>query len=226
MAVFTEMKSQAYPLAWLFRQSDQTMALPPATPETTPTSDSLDQGMSYDWLPGAVGTATNGTGIVGPTATTAEVAESLNDDLVRLELAAKMATPDDVSPFVAVYQQIDWMTRRADDFAQATRLALSVGAHLIARECALAGRQRFPDHPELQKMARVLSPPKARSVPRAGSSSWPANRAWLKQHWDDYRGHWVALRDGQLLAVADDVDGLVAQVGKLKDTNILVTPVW
>ncbi len=143
-----------------------------------------------------------------------------------LEWIAVLPMPENLGQFVQAYHQIDWDNQEANAFARAVTLALQTGAHLIARECALAGNRRFPDYLELQKMARILAPPNAKSIPGQGNPSWRANRAWLQQHWDDYRGHWVALRQGQLLAVADDVNGLVAQVGELKGTDILITSIW
>ncbi len=40
------------------------------------------------------------------------------------------------------------------------------------------------------------------------------------------QGRWVALRDGQLLGVAETAEQLVAQVGEIKNRGILVTQVY
>jgi hypothetical protein len=50
--------------------------------------------------------------------------------------------------------------------------------------------------------------------------------AWLKQHWDEYRGKWIAVRHGELLAAADSLDEIVDQVGELKNSKIMVTKLW
>ena len=45
--------------------------------------------------------------------------------------------------------------------------------------------------------------------------------AWLKEHGDEYAGRWVALRDDELVAVADSFNELYAQLDSLSD--VLVT---
>ncbi|MFQ5595210.1 MAG: DUF5678 domain-containing protein [Anaerolineae bacterium] len=98
--------------------------------------------------------------------------------------------------------KIDWSTRPAADLARGVRLALAVGAHLFARNLASRGANMYPDHQELQKMAVVLGPPRVvREIP--SDPSVRANQAWLRDHADEYRGQWVAIRDGELLAVGE-----------------------
>jgi hypothetical protein len=45
--------------------------------------------------------------------------------------------------------------------------------------------------------------------------------AWLKAHSEEYAGRWVALRDDELVAVADTFDQLHAKIGSL--SGVLVT---
>jgi len=45
--------------------------------------------------------------------------------------------------------------------------------------------------------------------------------AWLKEHGEEYAGRWVALRDDELVAVADSFKELNAQLDSLSD--VLVT---
>ncbi len=147
-------------------------------------------------------------------------------EMAALEAAVAASTVQDASPFARAYQAIHWNNHPADHFARVVRLALSVGAPTVAQEAAAKGAQRYPDHAELQKMAHILAPPTvtaSKAPPRPGIQ---ANRDWLNAHWDDYRGRWVALRDGELLAAADSLDGLSEQVGELNNSGILVTPLW
>ncbi|MEW5986556.1 MAG: hypothetical protein AB1791_07990 [Chloroflexota bacterium] len=146
--------------------------------------------------------------------------------MAQLEKAAAASDPYDVSAFVTAVKAVDWDSRPAADFVRAVYLALNAGAHLTARHLAMAGAARFPDHAELQKMAYILAPPKATVSKSGPHPENKGNMAWLKENWDTYRGRWVALRGGQLLAVADSLDGLVAQVGEIRNTSILVTSIW
>ena len=197
MAVYAPTKPRLDPITRLFRGKDATVALPPP-PASPQTGGELDEQ------------------------TSADVMAWLDDALARLELTASLA-PDDVAAFAAAYREIDWDGREADEFVQAAKLALRAGAHLIARECALAGVKRFPEHPELQKMARILDPPKARVIKSEPNRSWQYDKAWLQTHWQEYLGQWVALRNGKLVAAAASFDDLVAQTGDLKGKGILVT---
>ena len=149
-----------------------------------------------------------------------------DESMARLETAAEISDPSDVSAFVRAYKAMNWDSRSEDEFAQAVRWALWVGAHLIARDVAMAGAARYPDHAELQKMAYILAPPKVTVSKSGPHPDIEANRKWLKANWDAYRGHWVALKDGQLLGVADSLDALVEKIGEIKNTGILVTSLW
>jgi hypothetical protein len=149
-----------------------------------------------------------------------------DEAMARLAAAAEVSDPHDASAFVKAYKEMAWTTRSAEDFAQAVRWALWVGAYLIARDVAMAGAARYPDHAELQKMAYILAPPKVTVSKSGPHPDIEANRKWLKANWDAYRGHWVALKDGQLLGVADSLDALVEQIGEIKNTGILVTSLW
>lgn len=150
----------------------------------------------------------------------------LKDGMAMLEAAAERSSVYDVSPFVAAYEQMDWGERPAADFVYGVRLALKVGAHIIARKLALEGVERFPEDAELKKMARILGPPKVAVSNRPAEPGIGDNMAWLTAHWEEYKGKWVALRDGQVLATADSFEGVIEQVGPVKNTGILVTKLW
>ncbi len=103
----------------------------------------------------------------------------------------------------------------ADAYVRAIAHALSAGEFGLARQLALEGTERYPTYEELHKCARVLAPPTSHVVPASSASraSIKANNAWLKAHWQDYRGQWIALRDGQLVHATSSFDDLVAHIG-------------
>jgi hypothetical protein len=76
----------------------------------------------------------------------------------------------------------------------------------------MEGATRYPEHTELQQCARVLAPPTVPRVGRAQTAAVRANRAWLKAHWHEHVGQWVAVRDGQLVHAAPSFDQLVAHI--------------
>jgi hypothetical protein len=145
--------------------------------------------------------------------------------MARLAAAAAASNPYDVSPFVAACRRIEWQRRPASNYVDAIQLALSIGAHHTARQLALLGASRFPKESELKKMAQILAPPIVAATSPADPST-QSDMGWLKAHWDEYKGQWVALREGQLLASADSSEAIEQQVGNVKDTNILITKLW
>jgi hypothetical protein len=50
--------------------------------------------------------------------------------------------------------------------------------------------------------------------------------AWFDKHADQYRGQWVAVREGQLLAVASSLAELMSVIGEGEDAiSTIVTKV-
>ena len=143
------------------------------------------------------------------------------DNMAALEMAAIMGNE---AAFVQAAGQIDWLACPATDLARAVRLALAAGAHLLARNLATQGAGLYPDHLELQNMAHVLAPPRVVRDDLPPVPSLQADHAWLRTHADEYRGQWVALREGVLLAAAATVRELESC---LENTDgVLITKVF
>ncbi len=122
-----------------------------------------------------------------------------------LEIAAKRGNE---AAFVQAAERIDWSQRPAVDFIRAVRLALAAGAHLLARNLAAQGAKLHPDHLELCKMANILAPPRIVNADILATPSVRANQAWLRHHADEFKGQWVALREGTLLAAGATAHGV------------------
>jgi hypothetical protein len=128
-----------------------------------------------------------------------DATEDGGDSIDILEIIAE--TGDEIA-FVQAASEIDWPQRPATDFARAVRSALAAGAHLLARKLADHGHRLYPNQEELAKMAHILAPPRVVRTDIPPALSLQANQEWLRVHGDKYRGQWVALRDGILLAAA------------------------
>jgi hypothetical protein len=107
------------------------------------------------------------------------------------------------------------MGKSPKEFIQAMRTALEGGDFKTAQQLAFQGVEHYPDHEELKKFAYLLAPamvilgnpsPEERSM----------YRAWLRSNHLKYRGRWVALSKGQLIADARNSDELKEQVGDTK----------
>jgi hypothetical protein len=122
---------------------------------------------------------------------------------------ADAAEAGDAQAFVNAYHLIDWSFCTPAEFARAMHWALTAGAHLTARSLATTGAAQYPDEAELQKAARILAPPKLlRRLPAEPEKR--ANQEWLRAHRLEYRGQWVALRNGQLVGSSDSLQALTA----------------
>jgi hypothetical protein len=149
-----------------------------------------------------------------------DTTEDHGDGMAMLEVAAELS---DETAFAQAASEIDWSQRSADDFARAVRLALAAGAHLVARHLAAQGARLYPDHPELQKMAHTLAPPRVVKADLPPVPSVRANQDWLRSHAGEYKGQWVALQNGVLLVAAATASELKTHLEN-KD-HILVTKV-
>lgn len=128
-----------------------------------------------------------------------DATEDHEDGMVMLEITAQRG---DEAAFVEVASWIDWSWRPAADFARAVRLALAAGAHLLARNLADYGHRLYPYHQELAKMTHILAPPQVVRANLPPAPSVRANLEWMRANAGRYRGQWVALRNGVLLASA------------------------
>ncbi len=141
-------------------------------------------------------------------------------EMVALEAAAEAK---DERAFWLAFNQINWEKRAPEAFVQAVELALMAGAYQTARWLAEKGNRRFPGNPRLEKLDYVLAPPHARSVSSQNRDAWQANRQGLRANRQDYKGKWVAIHNGKLLAVGDSPAEITAQIGEIKGRDILLT---
>jgi hypothetical protein len=124
---------------------------------------------------------------------------------------ADLSNRHDEAGFASALDAMDWSSRPADEVLRAVQLALMTGAFMAARRLSQAGADRYPAHAELQKYARVLAPPKVTRSPGPPDLTLVANHDCMKREADAYRGQWIALRNGELLATAGSFDALADQ---------------
>lgn len=138
-----------------------------------------------------------------------------------LVLAAEIG---DETAFTEVAARIDWSQRSPIDFVRAVRLALTAGAHLLARNLATEGAKLHPEDQELRKIARILAPPRMMDADIPATGSVRANQAWLRDNASEYEGQWVALRRGTLLAAGRNAHEVW---GRLESTEgVMLTKVF
>jgi len=52
------------------------------------------------------------------------------------------------------------------------------------------------------------------------------NQDWIEQNRMQYKGRWIALKDGKLLADGPHIDEISQQLGDLRNTGIYVTAIY
>ena len=142
--------------------------------------------------------------------------------MIRLESAAENGAE---LAFIKAANAMDWSGRPPEDYVRAVRLALEAGAHLKARKLSVEGTRQYPDHPEIQKFAALLAPPKILLDHEPPDPSLRLNRDWVMNHLEEFNGRWVALKAGQLLGEAATFEELFAIVGDVKGKHIFLTRV-
>lgn len=150
-------------------------------------------------------------------------ASYIDNKVTLLEFAYRSG---DARLFLELMDVIDWTNRSVEDFIKTIRFALNLGAHQKARQLAELGGQQFPKNSEMQKYAQILCSSKTIKNQLPTDTDAKADMVWLKEHAKEYRGRWVALRAGALLAAANDYTELLTLLDNPIDIRILITPVY
>lgn len=140
-------------------------------------------------------------------------------------LLAQAVADREIQIFLRLVENMGWANRSEDEYRWVIELALEIGAHLGARQLAQEGAALHPHNLDLCELARLLSPPR---LVRAGLPPDPdlsRNTDWLRQNREHFRGQWVALRTGELIASGQSFAEVRRQVGPLKNSHLFLTRV-
>ena len=92
--------------------------------------------------------------------------------------------------------------RTPESFIEEILTALGFGAEKRAREITEQGLALYPDHEKLLKYRHFLRPARSRVVPGPNVGDPRLSYEWIKRHSAEYRGLWVALDNGELVAAS------------------------
>ena len=152
-----------------------------------------------------------------------EVVPQLDEALSLLE---EYVQAGERQQFVALAEAIDWSACGPEELLRAIDLALSLELASLAIKLAQQGRRLFPNHERIQQAAQVLAPPIGREVSTPYAQNLSASQVWLREHAPEYRGRWVAVREGELVATAESLQELTTMMGEDEDpTNTLISKV-
>jgi hypothetical protein len=101
--------------------------------------------------------------------------------------------------------------------------ALASGDYLKAKELAAIGAEQYPRDSELVRFAAILNPPRANRAASPPDVSVLDNQDWIVRNTEQFRGNWVALQNGELVASAETAGELKQKTGGRK--GLFVTKV-
>jgi Family of unknown function (DUF5678) len=84
-----------------------------------------------------------------------------------------------------------------------------------AREVAERGLALFPDHPELRRLHHALRPYEVRSIPGKNAPDRRETYEWLRQNAEKYKGQWVAVLGGHLVAASPQLARVIEEVDRI-----------
>lgn len=114
----------------------------------------------------------------------------------------------------------------AEEFVRAMRSHLQAGDFYAAQKLSFEAIAQYPDHEVVKKLAYLLAPSVVTVDRNPPSTNKQANRNWIKQNRMQYRGRWIALKDGKLLAKGKNIDEIAEQLGDLRNKGIFVTALY
>ena len=95
--------------------------------------------------------------------------------------------------------------RTPESFLEEIEKILNSGTLQGAREVAEQGLALYPNHPELRQAHYALRPFEVRINPHFKISDPSGSYEWIKSNAGKYRGQWVALANGELIAAAQSL---------------------
>lgn len=141
-------------------------------------------------------------------------------------LLEEAAHDGDAEMFAKLADALNWSAHPPDELTRAIDLALSLDLASQAIELAQQAGHLFPDHERSQLAAQVLAPPTVRDVHPPRARGLDLSMSWLREHGSQYRGQWVAVREGKLLANASSLKELKETISEDEDAiSTLITKV-
>jgi len=119
---------------------------------------------------------------------------------------------------------INWgSTGSPERIREAIDLALEKGNHDLAAKLAAEGSQLFPADNDLQKIAKILAPPKVIQTDIPPTQGLRESMVWLKKYRSQYQDQWVAIQNGTLLGNAASREQLLESLEDSDTADTIIT---
>jgi hypothetical protein len=142
-----------------------------------------------------------------------------------LTLLRDAAEIGDAERFSDLCESTNWKARSPSEVAKAIDLALRAGALMTARCLAREGACYNPGSKDLGNYAHLLAPPEVLRTDLPPDPTLEADLEWFKRNGTTYRGRWVALHRGKLIAEGSTLKKMLTQIGKRELKGLLLTRV-
>lgn len=113
-----------------------------------------------------------------------------------------------------------------DEFIQAIDNALNEGNFYQAKKISAEAVQAYPEHEKIKRYAQILASNNLPFYQLTSNADTLINLNWVIQHRENYRGRWVALEKGRLIADGSSVDELFEQLGRERMNDLFYTVVY
>ncbi len=140
-------------------------------------------------------------------ALTPDLEELIDEQLTR----GRQRTPVEVVREALLLLKERTMSGDAEHRVERIRSLLNAQEFLAAQREAGRAAEDYPGHPWLQQANRILNPSRVTTAPASGTDR-TREFDWLRRNSDAYRGQWVALAGGELIAADRDFDVVLRQV--------------
>ena len=113
--------------------------------------------------------------------------------------------------------------RTPESFLEEILVALGLGAEKRARRITEEGLAFYPNHEKLLQYRHFLRPAGSRVVPGGPNAGDPRpSYEWIKRHSGEYRGNWVALFKGELIAASESFNEVLEAARNLDSRDTIL----
>jgi hypothetical protein len=107
-----------------------------------------------------------------------------------------------------------------------TEIRIALEANRVAEALELVKRAVafFPDHADVKRMYRVLTPGRSRSVPGNRIPDRHDSYQWIRENAERYKRQWIAVLGPSLIAASPELEEVLEaiQKAKLAETPVLM----
>ena len=146
-----------------------------------------------------------------------------SDELI--EELGKTTMPHNGRAYRKLMKQIDWRLGTAEQIDAGLGVSLAFVDLERAKQLAKLGLELYPTYEPFVRVQPLFDPPSSRAIKRKWPRSTPGaletSAAWIREHNDDYElGHWLAVKNGELLADAPTLKELDEKIESLGTPSI------